>query len=156
MKESFKIWFKAIPDGWKFFGAITGFAGFIWVSAITFDHWKDKGVDQQNVITYLQKQSVENKNNDHIKDSLDNIKWNKLYFRLDHVSDSLGQLFDNTQTLTNAVGTIGSKVTKTVPDLFKLMGGLQFELIEQVPLKSIQPGTSVKIIKIDTSKNKIK
>jgi hypothetical protein len=154
MKQSFKIWFKLIPDGWKFFGAITGFAGFVWIAAITFDHWKDKGINQQNVIEYLKQENATNKKLNRIRDSIETKRHEKLNTHLDHISDSLGHLFKNTQTLTNAVGTIGSKVTRTVPDLFKLMGGLQFEMVEEFPSKSIYPDRSVKIIKIDTSKIK--
>jgi type IV secretory pathway TrbD component len=46
MNNSFSIWFKLIPEGWKFFGAIVGFGTIIWVTAITVDHWQDKGSPQ--------------------------------------------------------------------------------------------------------------
>jgi hypothetical protein len=68
------------------------------------------------------------------------------------MSDSLGLIFNNQHTLTNAVGTIGSKVTNTVPELFKLMGGLQFELVQSDVMKSVFPETKIKIMKVDTIK----
>jgi hypothetical protein len=53
MNESFKIWLKAIPEGWKFFGAVVGFGSIIWFTAIKIDHWKDKGINQDNIIEHL-------------------------------------------------------------------------------------------------------
>jgi hypothetical protein len=72
--------------------------------------------------------------------------------KLNGMSDSLGLIFNNQHTLTNAVGTIGSKVTNTVPELFKLMGGLQFELVQSDVMKSVFPETKIKIMKVDTIK----
>ena len=152
MKETISIWLKAIPEGWKILGAISGFVVLVSTIAIKIDHWKDKGLDQANVIEHLQKAEHDQKLYNHISDSINIVRWNDLYKRLGFVSDSLGQLFDNTQTLTNAVGTIGSKVTNTVPELFKLMGGLQFELVQSEAMKSVFPETRIKIYKKDTIK----
>lgn len=154
MDNKFSILFNKIPEGWKFFGAVTGFGSVIWFAAITFDHWQDKGLDQANVIEYLQKSNHNQELYNKMKDSIDIIKWDKLNKRLGFISDSLRLSITNQQTLVNAVGTIGSKVTNTVPELFKLMGGLQFELIQSEVMKSVFPETKIKIIKSDTIKNK--
>lgn len=148
MKESFKIWFKAIPEGWKIFGAISGFIVLVSTIAIKIDHWKDKGISQANIISYLQKADHDQKLYNRMKDSLDIIWKEDLYERLGFISDSLSLTIINQQTLTNAVGTIGSKVTNTVPELFKLMGGLQFELIQPEAVKSVFGKASIRIIKI--------
>jgi len=152
MKESLKIWFKAVPEGWKFFGAVVGFGAIIWTAAVKIDHRKDKGLNQENVIEYLKQADIDRIRHERSKDSLNALQWNKLYARLDNVSDSLGLIFINQHTLTNAVGTIGSKVTNTVPELFKLMGGLQFELVQSEIMKSVFPETKIKIMNIDTTK----
>jgi hypothetical protein len=154
MTDSFKIWLKAIPEGWKFFGAVVGFGTIISVTAVKIDHWKDKGLNQDNVIEYLKASDKTQIIYNEIKDSIDMIKWNKLDLRLKHISDSLRLSITSQQTLTNAVGTIGSKVTNTVPELFKLMGGLQFELIQPDAVKSVFCKASIRIIPI--SKDSVK
>jgi hypothetical protein len=83
-----------------------------------------------------------------MKDSADYIKWQNLDKRLKFISDSLRLAITSQQTLTNAVGTIGSKVTNTVPELFKLMGGLQFELVQPEAVKSVFGKASIRIIHI--------
>lgn len=148
MESRLYIWFKNLSEGWKFFGAAVGFGTIIWVAAIKIDHWQDKGVDQENVISYLQKSDHNQDLYNRMKDSLDYIKWDKLNKRLSFISDSLRLAINNQQTLTNAVGTIGSKVTNTVPELFKLMGGLQFELIQPEAVKSVFEKSSIRIRQI--------
>ena len=152
MKTNFFIWFKNISEGWKFFGAIVGFSTIIWTVALKVDHWKDKGINQDNVIEYLKASDQTQIIYNEIKDSIDILKWTRLDFRLIHISDSIKLSLDNQQILTNAVGTLGSKITNTVPQLFKLMGGLKFELVQDEVMRQVFPKTEIKIIKIDTLK----
>jgi hypothetical protein len=151
MTKNISAWFKIIPEGWKFFGAIVGFTTIISVAAVKIDHWKDKDISQENVIEYLKSSDKAQLLYNEVKDSIDLRKWNDLTTRLKYISDSLRISINNQQTLTNAVGTLGSKVTTTVPELFKLMGGLQFKIVEEVQTKSVFPDTKIRIIKIDTT-----
>lgn len=148
MNEGLKIWFKAIPEGWKIFGAISGFIVIVSTIAVKIDHWKDKGLNQENVIEYLKVSDKDQLIYNEIRDSMDIIKWTKLDLRLKHISDSISLTLDRQQTLINAVGTIGSKVTNTVPELFKLMGGLQFELVQPEAVKSVFGKASIRIVPI--------
>jgi uncharacterized protein (DUF2164 family) len=154
MPNTFTIWFKGLAEGWKIAAGLIGMVTFISVAAVKIDHWNNKGITQANVIEYLKQEDIKNKKLDQEKELSEIAKWSELYKRLDFVSDSLGKLFTKTQTLTNAVGTIGSKMTNTVPDLFKLMGGLEFKIIEEIPNKSVYPELKIKIMKIDTTKRK--
>jgi uncharacterized protein (DUF2164 family) len=151
--NAFFTWCKNLAEGWKIFFGLVGMVIIISTVSVRLDHWKNKGINQANVIEYLKQADINNKKVTHIKDSIETTKWIELYKRLGYVSDSLGLLFTNTQTLTDAVGTIGSKMTNTVPDLFKLMGGLQFKIVEEVS-KSVYPGSVIKYLKIDTTKHK--
>jgi hypothetical protein len=156
MEQKFNIltWFKNLADAWKIGATIVGAVITIGYTAIKIDHWVTKGVKQENVVEYLKQEDIKNKKLKHINDSIEIKHWADLYIKLGFYSDSLRLLFTNTQTLTNAVGTIGSKMTSTVPDLFKLMGGLQFKIVEEVQEKSVYPGAIIKYMKIDTTKRK--
>jgi uncharacterized protein (DUF2164 family) len=153
MEQKFNIltWFKGLAEGWKIGSVLVGAVIVIAHVAVKIDHWKDKGVKQENIIEHLKQSEQNQKLYNHVRDSIKTAKWIELYKRLDFVSDSLGQLFTNIQTLTDAVGTIGSKMTNTVPELYKLMGGLQFKIVEEVQTKSVYPGTIIKYMKIDTT-----
>jgi hypothetical protein len=150
-KSNILTWFKGLAEGWKIGSVLVGAVIVIATVAVKVDHWKDKGVKQENVVGYLEQENIKNKKLKHINDSIEIRRWADLYIRLGHFSDSLRLSITNQQILTNAVGTIGSKVTNTVPALFKLMGGLQFEIVDAGFNKSTE--TKIRIIhKGDTIK----
>jgi hypothetical protein len=147
MNNSLVIWFKNLAEGWKIASALIAMVTVISIVAVKIDHWKDKGLDQINVIEHLSQFEKEQKVYNRIKDSIELKRYND-------INQNISILITNQKTLTNAVGTIGSRITNTVPELFKLMGGLQFELVQPEAVKSVFGKASIRIVPI--SKDSIK
>jgi hypothetical protein len=148
MNNSLLIWFKNLAEGWKIFFGLVGAVIIIGTSAIKIDHWIDKGVDQANVIEYLKQSEKDQKTYNRIKDSIDLKKWEDLNVRLKLISDSIRLTLDDQKTLTNAVGTLGSKMTSNITELFNWMGGLKFELVQSEEMKRVFPKTEISIKKV--------
>jgi hypothetical protein len=154
MDNNFKIWLKAIPEGWKFFGAIVGFGTIISVTAVKIDHWKDKGLNQDNVIEYLQKAEQHQKLYNRMNDSLDIIWKADLMKRLDGISDTNKLVIGKQEKIITAVDAIAGKVAGSIEEYKRFVGGLQFELVQSEVMKSVFPETKIKIIKSDSTKKK--
>jgi hypothetical protein len=154
MESKFNIltWFKTLSEGWKIASVLFGAVIVIATAAVKIDHFKDRRLNQENVIEYLKKGDQIKKKQDRIRDSIDLVKWKGLNLRLYNISDSLGLVISNHQKLVNSVATMGLKVTSTVPELFKLMNGLQFELIppatEYNKSNSYQNNYKIKVVPI--------
>ena len=123
MTEGFKIWIKAIPGGWRFFGAVVGFASIISVGTIKVYKWQNKDKAQSDVITYLQKE-------DTIRKKEDKIKWQMLYNRLDNMSDSLNTNYKNTNQLTGNYVAFVKKNSATVDDFVSAVNGLEVVVVK--------------------------
>jgi hypothetical protein len=125
MKESFKIWFKAIPEGWKLFGAIVGFAAIVWGGAIKFDHWRNKGIADHALITYLSKaDTLRKKELKEFKEAI--------VIRLDFISDSLSLAITGNKSITNSFATYVKTKSSTVDEFLNAVNGLEFTLVQPV------------------------
>lgn len=150
MKESLKIWFKAIPEGWKIFGAVSGFVVLVSTIAIKIDHWKDKGLDQANVIEHLQKAEHDQKLYNKMKDSLEIVWKVDLIKRLDGISDTNKLVIGKQEKIITSVDAIAAKVAGSIEEYKKFVNGLQFELVQSEVMKSVFPETKIRIIKKDS------
>jgi len=154
MNERFKIWLKAIPEGWKFFGAVVGFGTIIWTAAVKIDHWKDKGLNQANVIEHLQKAELDQKKYNRMKDSLEVVWKAELMKRLDGISDTNKLVIGKQEKIITTVDAIAGKVAGSIEEYKRFVGGLQFELVQSEVMKSVFPETKIKIMKVDSTKKK--
>ena len=156
MKEGLKIWFKAVPEGWKFFGAVVGFGTIIWTAAVKIDHWKDKGLNQANVIEHLQKAELGQKKYNRMKDSLEVVWKAEFMKRLDGISDTNKLIYAKQTKTIGSVDAIAGKVAGSIEEYKKIMNGLQFELVQPEAVKSVFGKASVRIVKIPKDSVKIK
>ena len=156
MNERFKIWLKAIPEGWKFFGAVVGFGTIIWTAAVKIDHWKDKGLNQANVIEHLQKAELDQKKYNRMKDSLEVVWKAELMKRLDGISDTNKLVIGKQEKIITTVDAIAGKVAGSIEEYKRFVGGLQFELVQPEAVKSVFGKASVRIVKIPKDSVKIK
>jgi hypothetical protein len=148
LNNSLLIRFKNLSEGWKFFGAVVGFGSIISLTAIKVDHWKDKGITQENIIEYLQKAEHDQKLYNRMNDSLDILWKSSLLKRLNGISDTNYLIIEKQEKVIKSVDAIASKVAGSIEEYKSVMNGLQFELIQPEAVKSVFGKASIRIMPI--------
>ena len=82
MKESFKIWFKTVPEIWKFLGAASGFVILVSTVTLKIDHIKNKNMTKDERIEQFMK--TDSTNHAHI-----NVFMDQVLIKLNNQSDSI-------------------------------------------------------------------
>ena len=82
MKERFEIWFKTVPEVWKFFGAISGFVILVSTVTLKIDHIKNKNLSKDERIEQFMK--TDSTNHSHI-----NVFMESVLIKLNNQSDSI-------------------------------------------------------------------
>ena len=82
MKERFEIWFKTVPEVWKFFGAISGFVILVSTITLKIDHIKNKNLSKDERIEQFMK--TDSTNHSHI-----NVFMESVLIKLNNQSDSI-------------------------------------------------------------------
>ena len=82
MKESFKIWFKTVPEIWKFLGAASGFVILVSTVTLKIDHIKNKNMTKDERIEQFMK--TDSTNHAHI-----NVFMDQVLIKLNNQSDSM-------------------------------------------------------------------
>jgi hypothetical protein len=154
MNNSLVIWFKNLAEGWKIFFGLIGAVTIIGTVAIKIDHWKDKGLNQTNVIEHLQKAEHDQKLYNRMNDSLEIIWKSDLIKRLHDISDTNKLVIGKQEKIITSVDAIAGKVAGSIEEYKRFVGGLQFELVQSEVMKSVFPETKIKIIKSDSIKKK--
>ena len=154
MNNSLIIWFKNLAEGWKIFFGLVGMISVISAVAIKIDHWKDKGLNQGNVIEHLQKAELDQKMYNRMKDSLGVVWKAELMKRLDGISDTNKLVIGKQEKIITTVDAIAGKVAGSIEEYKRFVGGLQFELVQSEVMKSVFPETKIKIMKVDSTKKK--
>lgn len=72
----------------------------------------------------------------------------KLLIKLDGLSDSIGFIYRKQSGIVKSVDALASKVAESVPEYIRLINGLQFELVQPEPVRSVFPETKIRAIPI--------
>jgi hypothetical protein len=151
MNNNLVIWFKGLAEGWKIASTLIGMITIISVIAVKIDHWKDKRIDQANVIEYLKQAEHDQKQYNRMKDSIEIIWKIDLTKKFNFISDSIGFIYRKQSSVINSVDVLASKVSKSIDEYKNIMGDLRnmkFELVQPEPVKSVFGKASVRIISI--------
>jgi hypothetical protein len=152
MKQKFNIWnwYKSLHRGWQVFAFFLAFISVVVSATLAVEHFRVKVVNANSVIKYLSHSDTLRKKDEKIKDSLDIIKWGKLYKRIDDISDSLVNNYNKTAKLTDSYATFVQKHISVVPEALQLLNGLEFTIVQPVSVnKSMEarPDLRIRIVK---------